>query len=167
MHPATIRGGGNRPGGLVLRPCGRRYGSGVLTTTRRTILWTALADVVCVVAFAMGGRSSHEEANTLVGVAETAWPFLVGLAVGWVLLLAAPRPGGARRNPVSVFPAGCLLALTSWGLGMALRLLTDQGASGAFPLVAAAFLALTLIGWRAVVALVSRRGPQRSSAPTP
>lgn len=138
----------------------------MLNTSPR-ILWAALVDVVCVVGFAMGGRSSHEETNSLVGIATTAWPFLAGLALGWVLLLAVPRPGGTRRDPLSIVPAGCLLALTAWSLGMVLRLLTDQGASGAFPLVAAAFLAVTLIGWRAVWALISRRAPRRSAAPRP
>ena len=136
-------------------------------TFRRTILWSILVDVVCVVAFAVGGRSSHEEANTVAGIAETAWPFLIGLTIGWILLIAAPRRTAARRDPLSVYPAGCLLALTAWAVGMVLRLLTDQGLTGAFPLVAAAFLAATLIGWRAVWALVSRRGPRRSAAPTP
>ena len=161
MHPATIRGDAWFPAPA------RGYGSEVLNTSRRRILWPLLVDVVCVVGFAMGGRSSHEETNSLVGIATTAWPFLAGLALGWVLLLAVPRPGGGRRDPRSPFPAGCLLALTAWAVGMALRLLTGDGASGAFPLVAAAFLAVTLIGWRAVWALVSQRAPQRSAAPRP
>ena len=138
-------------------------------------MWAFLLDAVCVLAFAAGGRSSHEEAISIGGVAQTAWPFLVGLGVGWLVLLAAARRCGARLDAsgrsrwdhLSPVPAGVVLVLASWGLGMALRLLTDQGASGAFPLVALAFLTLTLIGWRVVAALVSRRAQRRSSAPTP
>lgn len=144
-------------------------------------MWAFLLDAVCVLVFAMGGRSSHEEANSIGGIAQTAWPFLVGLGVGWIVVVAAARratiaggegPGGpgtrtARWGHLSVLPVGCVLVLSSWALGMGLRLVTDRGASGAFPIVALAFLTLTLIGWRAVVSLVSRRGSQRSSVPTP
>lgn len=146
-------------------------------------MWAFLLDAVCVLAFAAGGRSSHEEAISLGGVAHTAWPFLVGLGVGWIVLLAAARragagtpavadaeagtPGRPDRDHVSPVPAGVVLVLTSWALGMGLRLLTGQGASGAFPIVALAFLAVTLIGWRLVATLVSRRARRRSSVPTP
>ncbi len=162
------------PRRTVLRHGGHRYGCRVQNTSLLTRpVWAFLLDAVCVLAFAAGGRSSHEEALSLGGVAQTAWPFLVGLGVGWLVLLAAahrgsrgPR-GGSRRGHLSVLPAGVVLVLASWGLGMGLRLLTEQGASGAFPLVALAFLTLTLIGWRLVAAGVSRRAQRRSSAPTP
>lgn len=151
------------PRRTVLRPGGHRYGCRVQNTSLLTRpVWAFLLDAVCVLAFAAGGRSSHEEALSLGGVAQTAWPFLVGLGVGWLVLLAV-----SRRGHLSVLPAGVVLVLASWGLGMGLRLLTDQGASGAFPLVALAFLTLTLIGWRLVAAGVSRRAQRRSSAPTP
>lgn len=150
-------------------------------------MWAFLLDAVCVLVFAAGGRSSHEESLSIGGVAQTAWPFLVGLGVGWVVLLAAARrsagtpgtgaarPGAAgagtswstRWSHLSPVPAGVVLVLASWGLGMGLRLVTDQGASGAFPLVALAFLTLTLIGWRVIAALVSRRGSRRSPVPAP
>ena len=129
-------------------------------------MWAFLLDAVCVLAFAAGGRSSHDEAISVGGVAQTAWPFLVGLGVGWLVLLAASG-SGSRRDHLSPVPAGVVLVLASWGLGMVLRLVTGQGASGAFPLVALAFLTLTLIGWRVVAALISRRAPRRSSVPTP
>lgn len=136
------------------------------SSLRTRPVWAFLLDSVCVLAFAAGGRSSHEEAISVGGVAHTAWPFLVGLGVGWLVLLAVSR-GGARWDHLSPAPAGVVLVIASWGLGMGLRLLTDQGASGAFPLVALAFLTLTLIGWRVVAALVSRRAQRRSSVPTP
>ncbi|TDD61007.1 DUF3054 domain-containing protein, partial [Actinomadura darangshiensis] len=42
-----------------------------------------VADVCCVLVFVGIGRSSHDEAASAAGFATTAWPFLVGLAVGW------------------------------------------------------------------------------------
>ena len=48
-----------------------------------------VADDVLVVVFAVLGRSSHDEVLDLVGLAGTAWPFLLvkivaALAVVWV-----------------------------------------------------------------------------------
>lgn len=150
------------------------YGAGVSTRSPRThLVWALLADAACVVAFAAGGRSTHAEPGSLTGVASTAWPFLVGLALGWALVLTVLRrptsSGDARRGDgfLRIVPAGLALVLATWGVGMGLRLATDQGASGAFPLVALAFLAATLLGWRAVVALVSPRAPRGSAAPGP
>ena len=53
--------------------------------TDSRMLTALAADVVCVVAFTALGRRSHDEGVSLVGVAETAWPFLVGTGVGWLL----------------------------------------------------------------------------------
>ena len=48
-------------------------------------VWPAIAvDVIAVVVFAIVGRSSHGETNDLLGVAVTAWPFLVGCLIGLV-----------------------------------------------------------------------------------
>ena len=43
-------------------------------------------DAVLVVAFAAIGRSSHGESLTLAGVLATASPFLVGTAIGWLVV---------------------------------------------------------------------------------
>ncbi|STZ22148.1 transmembrane protein [Mycolicibacterium phlei] len=54
---------------------------------------TALAtDLVLVVVFATIGRRSHAEGLTVAGIAGTAWPFLVGALVGWLLSLGWRRP---------------------------------------------------------------------------
>ena len=175
MHPATIRGA---PLSLA-----RLYGSGVQNSSLRTRpVWAFLLDAVCILAFAAGGRSSHEEAISLGGVAHTAWPFLVGLGACWLALLLAnlraanadvPVTAGAaagtprRRDHLAPFPAGLAFAVSSWGLGMWLRQVTGDTTSGAFPIVALAFLTFTLVGWRVVATLVSRRARRRSSVPTP
>ena len=60
---------------------------------------TALvADIVCVIVFCTIGRRSHAEGMTVAGIAETAWPFLVGTAAGGC------RPRLAR--PPRSFPPG-------------------------------------------------------------
>ena len=44
--------------------------------------WAAAIDALLVLVFATIGRASHEHSLDVLGVLETAWPFLVGLAAG-------------------------------------------------------------------------------------
>ena len=102
--------------------------------------WLAVVlDVACVLAFVIIGRASHGEG--LIGVASTAWPFLAGLAFGWL----AAR---AWRQPVRLWPAGVGAWLGTVALGMLLRVVSGQGTAPAFIGVALAFLGLFLLGWR-------------------
>ncbi|RWZ55097.1 DUF3054 domain-containing protein [Labedella populi] len=110
-------------------------------------------DVVLVVAFAALGRATHD-GDVLgrfgAGLAETTWPFLVALAVGWVVSLAVRRPAAPLRTGVPVW-------LVTVGGGMLLRVVSGQGAAIAFVIVATITLALLLIGWRLLATLVGRR----------
>jgi peptidoglycan/LPS O-acetylase OafA/YrhL len=96
-----------------------------------------------VVVFVAIGRHTHHDGDTLAGIWHTAWPFLAGLAVG----LVAVR---YWRRPVAVAPAGIGALVGAAGVGMLIRVLAGQGTEAAFIVVAAAFLALFLIGWRAL-----------------
>lgn len=107
-------------------------------------------DLLVVLVFATLGRASHDLALGPVGILTTAWPFLVGTAVGWVLLLLAPR--ALRRWYVD----GAAVALCALVLGMLLRWLTGEGTATPFVLVATGVLLAGLLGWRAVEALVVR-----------
>lgn len=107
-------------------------------------------DLICVLAFVIIGRSSHAEALALAGLARTAWPFLAGLACGEI--------AGLRwRAPASLWPAGVLNVTCAVAIGMLLRVVSGQGIAVAFVVVATAFLALFLLGWRLLVPLVARR----------
>ena len=116
-----------------------------------------LLDALAIVVFVTIGRSSHEEGVTVAGVAETAWPFLVGAVVGWLV-------GRVWRRPVSLVPG----ALTVWAgafvLGMALRAVSGQGIAVSFMIVACSFLAATLFGWRLVTAAIISRQQRRAGA---
>ena len=57
----------------------------------RAIALAAVLDTVLVVAFAALGRASHDS-DLLGGLWQTAWPFLVGLALGWLVTLAWRAP---------------------------------------------------------------------------
>ncbi len=104
-----------------------------------------LLDAVAVLAFVTMGRSSHAEGITIAGVASTAWPFLVGAAVGWVL-------GRLWRAPLRVVPGALVCWVATVAVGMGLRALAGQGTAASFVIVATLFLGATLVGWRLVVA---------------
>jgi len=101
-------------------------------------------DCCCVLLFVVIGRASHAKGESLAGIASTAWPFLAGLAGGWL----AAR---AWRRPFGLFPAGVGAWLGAVIGGMALRVVSGQGTAVAFVGVALAFLGLFLLGWRLVV----------------
>jgi hypothetical protein len=118
-------------------------------------VWSALLDICCVLAFVIIGRASHTKGEALAGIASTAWPFLAGLAVGWLATRAWRRPSG-------LLPAGAGAWLGTVAAGMALRAVSGQGTDAAFIGVALAFLALFLLGWRVLWLLGARVA--RSSA---
>ena len=122
-------------------------------------IWSALAaDVCCVLAFAIVGRTSHGESSDLLGVLDTAWPFLAGYVVGLALLRGWSRP---LARPVAV---GVWLATVV--VGMLLRFLTGAGVALSFVVVTTVVLGLMLLGWRAVLSLVRRaRSRAGHSAP--
>lgn len=106
-------------------------------------------DAVLVIVFAAIGRGSHARESTLAGLLETAWPFLAGLAVVWVLTVAWKRP-------LSVLTAGIPLWIGTVAFGMLFRALSGQGTALAFVIVATLTLALLLVGWRLVAALLRK-----------
>jgi Protein of unknown function (DUF3054) len=101
-------------------------------------------DVAFVVLFAAVGRASHEEGDALRGVLLTAWPFLAGAVVGWVLVRSR-----SHRWPVDVGP-GISVVFCTVLVGMLLRVVTGQGTAPTFVLVATLVLAVVLLGWRLV-----------------
>ncbi|MFD9826024.1 DUF3054 domain-containing protein [Tsukamurella tyrosinosolvens] len=132
----------------------------------------AALDVVFVLLFVVIGRFNHDEAFSPAGFAETAWPFLLALAVGWAFtyVLAALRghePGRAATfAPGRVFPAGVIIWVSTVAFGMTARgLLTSKGVEVSFVIVATIALGLFLLGWRAVAAAVlSRRAKATETA---
>lgn len=116
---------------------------------RRTAL-AALLDVVLVIVFTGIGRRTHEEGLDLLGWAHTAWPFLVGLGVGWALVVLTRRTWPVRPGP------GVVVWVSSVVVGMLLRTVSDQGTALPFVVVATLFLGATLLGWRLVAGWRSR-----------
>jgi hypothetical protein len=115
----------------------------------RSARLAVLFDVCSVLIFVVIGRVSHTEGETLAGIASTGWPFLCGLAAGWVV-------SRAWRHPIALRAAGLPVWLLTVALGMVLRVVSGQGIAAAFVVVALAFLGLFLLGWRLLARLVSR-----------
>lgn len=98
--------------------------------------------MLAVLLFAAIGRSSHAEFVDALGVLTTAAPFLLGLVVGWLVARAWRAP---LRLPVA---AAVWVGATVVGLGV--RAAFTHRLPLTFVLIAAASLALLLLGWRAV-----------------
>ena len=116
--------------------------------SKRTAL-AAAVDVGCVLVFCAVGRRSHAEGVTLSGLAETAWPFLTGTAIGWLL-------ARAWRRPTTLAPTGLIVWIATVAVGMVLRKLSGQGVAVSFIVVASTVTALLLLGWRLVLRLLDR-----------
>lgn len=117
------------------------------TLTARAIALAFVADLVLVVVFAAIGRGSHARAATLAGLFETAWPFLTGLAIMWLVTLSWKRP-------FAVVTTGIPVWIGTVALGMLFRALVGQGTALPFIIVATLTLLLLLVGWRLIAALV-------------
>jgi hypothetical protein len=122
----------------------------------RSARLAVILDCCCVLLFVIIGRASHTRGEGLAGIASTAWPFLAGLAGGWL----AAR---AWRQPFRLWPAGVGAWLGAVALGMVLRVVSGQGTALAFIGVALAFLGLFLLGWR-LLAGALRRSPAPARA---
>ena len=101
--------------------------------------------------FAVGGKSSHEAGSSDWVVLAIVWPFALSVVLAHIGLVV--RGGLTRR----VWPEGVVVLAATYVLGMVLRVVSGRGIEVGFLVVAALFLALTMLGWRAASRLVSRR----------
>ncbi|ADG98467.1 conserved hypothetical protein [Segniliparus rotundus DSM 44985] len=126
----------------------------VLTRTRT--LAALVADAASLLVFAAIGRHSHHKHDDVFGVLGTAWPFLVGAAVGWAI-------SRGWRAPRAIAPTGLAVWVCAVCVGMLLRVLDRQGVAWSFLLVASIATAVFLLGWRLIAKLVpARSGAERA-----
>ncbi len=117
---------------------------------RRPVV-AAVLDVVLVVVFAAVGRASHAEASPVVGALTTAWPFLAGTLLGWLVVRVV-----RHSWPVDVGP-GVTVWFSTVLVGMLLRHLAGAGTAASFVVVASVVLAVFLLGSRALAGFLARR----------
>ncbi len=106
-----------------------------------TLVWFAI-DILVVIVFVLVGRSSHGEG--LEGVFTTAWPFAVGVVVGWIVIRG-------WRHPLSVRWTGVVVWAATVALGMTLRAVSGGDVPSAFLFVSFITLGVFIVGWRAIV----------------
>ena len=118
-----------------------------------SVVVAAAVDVIVVLVFALVrrptslGGASHNEG--VLGLFGTAWPFLAGLALGWLGLRA-------WRHPYRTVWTGIGIWIATVAGGMALRVVSGQTAQLPFVLVATTALGVLLVGWRAMRLLMIR-----------
>jgi len=110
-----------------------------------------------VLVFAIAGKSSHEANSSDWVVLAIVWPFVLSVLVAHAGLLV--RRGQTRR----VWPEGVLVLCVTYALGMALRVLSGRGIAAGFLVVAAVFLAFSMLGWRIVVRIARSRQTSRAA----
>ncbi|ROP64570.1 MULTISPECIES: DUF3054 domain-containing protein [unclassified Curtobacterium] len=135
--------------------------------TDRTWGWlAAVIDVVLIVVFALIGRSSHGETNSIGALWTTAYPFLAGWAIAYVT-------SGAWARPLKTWPTGVVAWILTVFVGMAIRVATGQGVVDGNPLpisfliVATVVLGVFLLGWRLVARGALRAVAARRSTSAP
>ena len=132
---------------------GRRASAPVerLRPKTATVVLAAVLDAASVVVFVAVGRRSHDEAGSVVaGIAKVAAPFLIALAVGWVL-------SRAWRSPTTLGTVSMIWVVTV-ALGMVLRhTVFDRSTAASFIVVASIATFVLLFGWRVVANVVRQR----------
>jgi hypothetical protein len=116
----------------------------------RWVLLSAVLDLVLVVLFTVIRRVSHGEGLGFAGVAQTAWPFLVGTLLAWLVF-------SAWRRPLALVRTGLPVWLLTVIVGMLLRAVSGQGIAVSFVIVATIVLAVFLLGGRAIVLPIAKR----------
>ncbi|CAG4932104.1 unnamed protein product [Acidithrix sp. C25] len=110
---------------------------------------SGIFDCLVVVVFVMIGRSAHGHGETIAGIVTTAWPFLSGTTLGWLII----RPW---MTSTQIYPVGVVVWLSTVIFGQLFRVISGQGTALAFIGVSLGFLGLGLVGWRAVASFFSR-----------
>ena len=108
--------------------------------------WTIaiVADAVAVLEFVAIGRASHHEGDGVRGIWHTAWPFLLGAALGLALTAYS------RVTPTAL-RAGVRVWIWTVVIGLVVRSASGGGTAPAFVAVAVLVLGVFLVGWRAIL----------------
>jgi uncharacterized membrane protein (GlpM family) len=107
-------------------------------------------DAFAVALFVALGRRSHDESGAITATLETAAPFLIGLAAGWVVARAWRHPTRIGTGLI-IWPVTVLVGM------IVRRTVFDDGTATSFVIVATLFVGAFLMGWRLVLRAIERR----------
>lgn len=118
-------------------------------------IWFFIVDFILVYFFAGKGRSSHHKSINIIDIWATAWPFVLGLLVGWgvafvVNLIASKDYSNHSFNGSVIIPNGILIWLGTIIIGMLFRYFFHDEVNITFVCVATSLMAVMLIGWRLI-----------------
>lgn len=129
-----------------------------MTTRVRRVALALGIDLVATLVFVLTGRGSHNADASVAGLLTTWWPFVVALLLGWLVTVAWTRPFGVVHPGIGIW------LVTVIG-GMALRAISGQGTAVPFIVVATIALAVLLVGWRGIAALIRRHRASSTESP--
>lgn len=126
--------------------------------------WSVPADALCLVAFVLGGRRSHDVTAGVGWFLEVLWPVALGwygtaLITGLYRVPTRARFGRGGRWAVTVVVGTAVTLLLR-------AVVQDRVLVSTFGLVLAGFLAVTTGGWRAAAAGWSVLGDRRAAGIT-
>ncbi|MET4620106.1 hypothetical protein ABIE18_001546 [Arthrobacter sp. 2762] len=127
-----------------------------MPSSLRSWIPAAAADLVLILVFAAIGRDAHARGDIITGAFVTAWPFLAGAGVAWLV-------ARVWRAPYALWPSGICVWIGAVGIGMLLRAVTGQTVVLPFVIVALISLGVFLLGFRAILALILRTSRKRQS----
>ena len=121
-------------------PASASGSTGTIPRARRAVLFFAV-DLTAIVVFIAIGRRNHDEDPSLTGFLGTLAPFVIALAVTWIV-------ARAWREPISP-KSGVTVWVGTVAVGMVLRrFVFDDGTATAFVIVASVFVGALVNGWR-------------------
>lgn len=99
--------------------------------------------------FVVAGLRNHSEDTAVGEVLSIAAPFLIALAVGWLVSRAWRQPMNLRN--------GAIIWASTIVVGLLLRnLVFARGVATSFIVVTTLFLGALLLGWRAIAGRITR-----------
>lgn len=122
--------------------------------TKKSHLPIALiVDLILVILFTIVGHYTHSHNFDPQGLMTTAWPFVAGLAVAWLLAAVWDRPIAPLGTGTGVWAITVLV-------GLLLRGITGAGGDPGevpvtFMIVATTLNLITLVGWRLIASAVA------------
>jgi hypothetical protein len=129
-----------------------------VTSARRSTAYALAADLLSIVVFVVIGRRNHDDGSALTGIVKTAAPFLMGLALAWLIVRA-------WRWPLAILTGLAIWPITLLAGMMCRNLIFGRDTPVSFVIVATVFLGLCFVGWRmAARALARRRQTSNSTA---